>query len=182
MYIKEVSIEGFKSYAQRVTLSNFDPGFNAITGLNGSGKSNILDSICFVMGIKNLAHVSRQPCGPGGRRCMRWQSRREEKSRGVRSRARARCAQQHGAQQHSSIGAARRRAFDVAEPVSRQQPCRLQQRRAAAAESCCRSYATVCNRAGCATESSANTAESPCWRQHAHQHSCTPLFQTPNKQ
>ncbi|GBF88023.1 structural maintenance of chromosomes 2-like [Raphidocelis subcapitata] len=57
MYIKEVSIDGFKSYAQRVTLSNFDPGFNAITGLNGSGKSNILDSICFVMGIKNLAQV-----------------------------------------------------------------------------------------------------------------------------
>ena len=59
MYIKEVSIDGFKSYAQRVTLSNFDPGFNAITGLNGSGKSNILDSICFVMGIKNLSAVRR---------------------------------------------------------------------------------------------------------------------------
>lgn len=58
MYIKEVSIDGFKSYAQRVTLSNFDPGFNAITGLNGSGKSNILDSLCFVMGIKNLSAVS----------------------------------------------------------------------------------------------------------------------------
>ncbi|KAI8462562.1 MAG: structural maintenance of chromosomes protein 2 [Monoraphidium minutum] len=57
MYIKEVSIDGFKSYAQRVTLDNFDPGFNAITGLNGSGKSNILDSICFVMGIKNLSAV-----------------------------------------------------------------------------------------------------------------------------
>ena len=59
MYIKEVSIDGFKSYAQRVTLSNFDPGFNAITGLNGSGKSNILDAICFVMGIKNLSAVRR---------------------------------------------------------------------------------------------------------------------------
>ncbi|WIA16380.1 hypothetical protein OEZ85_013075 [Tetradesmus obliquus] len=57
MYIKEVSIDGFKSYAQRVCLTNFDPGFNAITGLNGSGKSNILDSLCFVMGIKNLSAV-----------------------------------------------------------------------------------------------------------------------------
>lgn len=57
MYIREVIIEGFKSYAQRVTLNGFDPGFNAITGLNGSGKSNILDAICFVLGIKNLAHV-----------------------------------------------------------------------------------------------------------------------------
>jgi structural maintenance of chromosome 2 len=60
MYIKEVVIDGFKSYAQRVTLSNFDPGFNAITGLNGSGKSNILDSLCFVMGIKNLSAVRAQ--------------------------------------------------------------------------------------------------------------------------
>ncbi|KAG1678186.1 hypothetical protein FOA52_016123 [Chlamydomonas sp. UWO 241] len=57
MYIQNVEIEGFKSYAQRVALSNFDPTFNAITGLNGTGKSNILDSICFVMGIKNLSHV-----------------------------------------------------------------------------------------------------------------------------
>lgn len=57
MYIKEITIDGFKSYAQRVTLPNFDPRFNAITGLNGSGKSNILDSICFVLGIKNLSQV-----------------------------------------------------------------------------------------------------------------------------
>lgn len=58
MYIKEVNIDGFKSYAQRVCLTNLDPGFNAITGLNGSGKSNILDSLCFVMGIKKLEAVS----------------------------------------------------------------------------------------------------------------------------
>jgi structural maintenance of chromosome 2 len=72
MYIKEVSIEGFKSYAQRVCLTNFDPGFNAITGLNGSGKSNILDSLCFVMGIKNLSAVrisSRQPEMPAAHAC-----------------------------------------------------------------------------------------------------------------
>jgi hypothetical protein len=31
--------------------------FNAITGLNGSGKSNILDSICFVLGISRLEQV-----------------------------------------------------------------------------------------------------------------------------
>lgn len=57
MYIKEINIDGFKSYAQRVTLTSLDPCFNAITGLNGSGKSNILDSICFVLGIKALAQV-----------------------------------------------------------------------------------------------------------------------------
>lgn len=59
MYIEEITIEGFKSYAQRVVVSNFDPYFNAITGLNGSGKSNILDSICFVLGITNLSQVNK---------------------------------------------------------------------------------------------------------------------------
>nr|AGH55761.1 SMC2 [Brachionus calyciflorus] len=57
MYIKEISIDGFKSYAQQTVVSQFDPHFNAITGLNGSGKSNILDSICFVLGISNLTQV-----------------------------------------------------------------------------------------------------------------------------
>lgn len=57
MYIKQVTIDGFKSYAQRTVISGFDPLFNAITGLNGSGKSNILDSICFLLGISNLSQV-----------------------------------------------------------------------------------------------------------------------------
>lgn len=57
MHIKEVIIDGFKSYATRTILQGFDPQFNAITGLNGSGKSNILDSICFVLGISNLSQV-----------------------------------------------------------------------------------------------------------------------------
>eukprot|EP00667_Euglena_gracilis_P000865 EG_transcript_864 len=57
MYIKEVIIDGFKSYAHRTVVENFDPSFNAITGLNGSGKSNILDAICFVLGISVLSQV-----------------------------------------------------------------------------------------------------------------------------
>ncbi|KAK9829006.1 hypothetical protein WJX72_003368 [[Myrmecia] bisecta] len=57
MHIEEITLEGFKSYAQRVTVPNFDQYFNAITGLNGSGKSNILDSICFVLGITDLKQV-----------------------------------------------------------------------------------------------------------------------------
>ena len=51
-------LDGFKSYAQRTEISNFDPLFNAVTGLNGSGKSNILDGICFVLGITNLTQVA----------------------------------------------------------------------------------------------------------------------------
>ena len=57
MHIHEIILEGFKSYATRTVVSGFDPQFNAITGLNGSGKSNILDSICFVLGINQLSQV-----------------------------------------------------------------------------------------------------------------------------
>lgn len=57
MYIKSVTIDGFKSYAQRTEINGFDYLFNAITGLNGSGKSNILDAICFLLGISNLSQV-----------------------------------------------------------------------------------------------------------------------------
>lgn len=60
MYIKGIVLDGFKSYAKRTEVNGFDPLFNAITGLNGSGKSNILDSICFLLGITNLTHVRIQ--------------------------------------------------------------------------------------------------------------------------
>lgn len=57
MYLKQIIIDGFKSYATRTVVNDFDQSFNAITGLNGSGKSNVLDSICFVLGITNLSQV-----------------------------------------------------------------------------------------------------------------------------
>ena len=50
-------VVGFKSYPVRTQITGWDPSFNAITGLNGSGKSNILDAICFVLGITNMAQV-----------------------------------------------------------------------------------------------------------------------------
>eukprot|EP00928_Gymnodinium_smaydae_P079949 TRINITY_DN63775_c0_g1_i1.p1 TRINITY_DN63775_c0_g1~~TRINITY_DN63775_c0_g1_i1.p1 ORF type:complete len:1208 (-),score=384.26 TRINITY_DN63775_c0_g1_i1:110-3733(-) len=57
MFIEELIVDGFKSYSTRTSVGPFDKQFNAITGLNGSGKSNILDSICFVLGISNLTQV-----------------------------------------------------------------------------------------------------------------------------
>ncbi|KAJ1549924.1 Structural maintenance of chromosomes protein 2, partial [Cladochytrium tenue] len=57
MYIKEIILDGFKSYATKTVISGWHPQFNAITGLNGSGKSNILDAICFVLGITTLSSV-----------------------------------------------------------------------------------------------------------------------------
>jgi chromosome segregation ATPase len=41
----------------KLIFIGFDESFNAITGLNGSGKSNILDAICFVLGITNMQSV-----------------------------------------------------------------------------------------------------------------------------
>jgi structural maintenance of chromosome 2 len=58
MYIRHIILEGFKSYRERTDIGPFDPHFNAITGLNGSGKSNILDAICFVLGLSSMALVS----------------------------------------------------------------------------------------------------------------------------
>ena len=63
MYIEELIIDGFKSYAQRTVISGFDQRFNAITGLNGSGKSNILDAICFVLGITDMKQVRASHLG-----------------------------------------------------------------------------------------------------------------------
>lgn len=60
MYIKSIVLDGFKSYAQRTEIRDFDPFFNAITGLNGSGKSNILDSICFLLGISSMSQVKSE--------------------------------------------------------------------------------------------------------------------------
>lgn len=57
MKVEELIIDGFKSYATRTVITDWDPQFNAITGLNGSGKSNILDAICFVLGIASMTTV-----------------------------------------------------------------------------------------------------------------------------
>lgn len=60
MRVVEVVIDGFKSYAVRTVISGWDEAFNSITGLNGSGKSNILDAICFVLGITSMSTVRAQ--------------------------------------------------------------------------------------------------------------------------
>lgn len=60
MRIVELIIDGFKSYAVRTVISGWDDSFNSITGLNGSGKSNILDAICFCLGITTMQVVRAQ--------------------------------------------------------------------------------------------------------------------------
>lgn len=53
MYIKEIKINGFKSFADKVNLE-LNRNFTGIVGPNGSGKSNIVDALKWVMGEQSV--------------------------------------------------------------------------------------------------------------------------------
>lgn len=53
MYLKELSINGFKSFAKKSELE-FSASITAIVGPNGSGKSNIAESFRFVLGEQSV--------------------------------------------------------------------------------------------------------------------------------
>ena len=48
-FIKKIEVNGFKTFGKKTTLI-FDKGFTAITGPNGSGKTNIIDAVLFALG------------------------------------------------------------------------------------------------------------------------------------
>lgn len=49
MYLKSLTLKGFKSFASSTTLK-LEPGICAVVGPNGSGKSNVVDALAWVMG------------------------------------------------------------------------------------------------------------------------------------
>lgn len=59
MYIKQIIIQGYRSYKDQTVIEPFSPKHNVIVGRNGSGKSNFFSAIRFVLGDQYL-HPSRE--------------------------------------------------------------------------------------------------------------------------
>ncbi len=53
MYLKEIKISGFKSFADKINLS-LDDNITCVVGPNGSGKSNIVDAVRWVLGEQSI--------------------------------------------------------------------------------------------------------------------------------
>ncbi|KAJ9162663.1 hypothetical protein P3X46_022419 [Hevea brasiliensis] len=61
MHIKQVIIEGFKSYREQIATEPFSPKINCVVGANGSGKTNFFHAIRFVLSdlFQNLRSEDR---------------------------------------------------------------------------------------------------------------------------
>ena len=51
MFLKSLTMKGFKSFADPITL-HLEPGVTVVVGPNGSGKSNVVDAVAWVLGAQ----------------------------------------------------------------------------------------------------------------------------------
>ena len=61
MFLKSLTMKGFKSFADAVTL-DMEPGVTVVVGPNGSGKSNVVDAIGWVLGAQAPSTVRSPGC------------------------------------------------------------------------------------------------------------------------
>lgn len=59
MFLKALTLKGFKSFADATTLQ-LEPGVTVVVGPNGSGKSNVVDAIAWVLGAQAPSAVRSQ--------------------------------------------------------------------------------------------------------------------------
>src|SRR5258706_9612111 len=59
MFLRTLTLKGFKSFADATTLT-LEPGVAVVVGRNGSGKSNVVDAIAWVLGAMAPSSVRSQ--------------------------------------------------------------------------------------------------------------------------
>ncbi|CCG82316.1 putative Chromosome segregation protein SudA [Taphrina deformans PYCC 5710] len=62
VFIKQITVQGFKSYKEQTVIETFSPKHNVVVGRNGSGKSNFFAAIRFVLSdaYTNMSREERQ--------------------------------------------------------------------------------------------------------------------------